>query len=379
MGNCLGGELSEEKKAFLKDREIQKQIKRAEEIESRKVKLLLLGAGESGKSTIFKQMKINYGKPLETDELRGVIPHIKKNIYDNFLTVLKYASDEVGVDLGAIVGSDRIDGILEALTTAPDRPDTQTELTPELGQDIATLWASEEIKAVWRMRGKKYQALDSLEHFLVDIERIAEPDYFPTTEDYLLNRVRSTGMTNTKLIIKNVEFDIMDVGGQRSERRKWIQCFDNVTAIIFVAAISEYDQTLFEDSETDRIAEAITLFKRVLNYKIFKEHPIILFLNKNDLFEKKLFSVPLRVDGVRNEDFEGPFAEDAGDDPAKREAALIAAQDYMKQKFLSVAAEEKRQVYDHMTTATDSSNVKRIFDACVDIVLTEAIAHHFYK
>lgn len=39
---------------------------------------------------------------------------------------------------------------------------------------------------------------------------------------------------------------MVDVGGQRSERRKWIHCFENVTSIIFLAALSEYDQVLYE-------------------------------------------------------------------------------------------------------------------------------------
>ena len=39
---------------------------------------------------------------------------------------------------------------------------------------------------------------------------------------------------------------MVDVGGQRSERRKWIHCFENVTSIIFLVALSEYDQVLFE-------------------------------------------------------------------------------------------------------------------------------------
>ena len=47
-----------------------------------------------------------------------------------------------------------------------------------------------------------------------------------------------------------MEFRVFDVGGQRSERRKWIHCFDNVEAIIFITAISEYDQVLFEDETT---------------------------------------------------------------------------------------------------------------------------------
>lgn len=39
---------------------------------------------------------------------------------------------------------------------------------------------------------------------------------------------------------------MVDVGGQRSERRKWIHCFENVTSIMFLVALSEYDQVLVE-------------------------------------------------------------------------------------------------------------------------------------
>lgn len=42
---------------------------------------------------------------------------------------------------------------------------------------------------------------------------------------------------------------IVDVGGQKSERRKWIHCFENVTSLIFLASLSEYDQVL-EERET---------------------------------------------------------------------------------------------------------------------------------
>ena len=55
---------------------------------------------------------------------------------------------------------------------------------------------------------------------------------------------------------------MVDVGGQRSERRKWIHCFENVTSIIFLVALSEYDQILFEsDNEVIRfmIANLIAL------------------------------------------------------------------------------------------------------------------------
>ncbi len=55
------------------------------------------------------------------------------------------------------------------------------------------------------------------------------------------------------------------MGGQRNERKKWIHCFDDVTAVIFVAALSEYDQTLFEDSTTNRLLGAVELFGEICN------------------------------------------------------------------------------------------------------------------
>lgn len=51
---------------------------------------------------------------------------------------------------------------------------------------------------------------------------------------------------NKNLNVLCIIYRMVDVGGQRSERRKWIHCFENVTSIIFLVALSEYDQILFE-------------------------------------------------------------------------------------------------------------------------------------
>lgn len=50
---------------------------------------------------------------------------------------------------------------------------------------------------------------------------------------------------------------MVDVGGQRSERRKWIHCFENVTSIMFLVALSEYDQVLVESANEVSIYFAI--------------------------------------------------------------------------------------------------------------------------
>lgn len=113
---------------------------------------------------------------------------------------------------------------------------------------------------------------------------------------------------------------MVDVGGQRSERRKWIHCFENVTSIIFLVALSEYDQILFESEnevmkqkninnifETiqigltndnvsflwfyflqNRMEESKALFKTIITYPWFQHSSVILFLNKKDLLEEKI-------------------------------------------------------------------------------------------
>jgi len=87
---------------------------------------------------------------------------------------------------------------------------------------------------------------------------------------------------------KRLSFQMIDVGGQRSERKKWIHCFDDAKAVIFVAALSDYDVILNEDPDLNRMEESIRLFDSVCNNRWFVTACMILFLNKLDIFTKKL-------------------------------------------------------------------------------------------
>lgn len=68
------------------------------------------------------------------------------------------------------------------------------------------------------------------------------------TLHYLIIKFYATFLTTYRMV---------DVGGQRSERRKWIHCFENVTSIIFLAVLSEYDMTLFENNEVSSLMKNI--------------------------------------------------------------------------------------------------------------------------
>ena len=76
---------------------------------------------------------------------------------------------------------------------------------------------------------------------------------------------------------------MFDVGGQRDERRKWIQCFSDVTAIIFVAAMSGYNLTLREDATQNRLRESLDLFKNLWNNRSVLTHIICLYIISHDI------------------------------------------------------------------------------------------------
>merc|ERR1711893_494865 len=108
-------------------------------------------------------------------------------------------------------------------------------------------------------------------------------------------RAKTTGIVEISFKFRELTFKMVDVGGQRSERRKWIHCFDDVTAIIFCTALSAYDLVLAEDEEVNRMHESMKLFDSICNNKWFTETSIILFLNKKDLFEEKIAHSPLTI------------------------------------------------------------------------------------
>lgn len=143
------------------------------------------------------------------------------------------------------------------------------------------------IQKVWARRSE-FQIVESMKYYFNKIDAIMQPDYLASDDDILFARVRTSGIVTERYIIDGTMFEMYDVGGQRNERKKWIHCFDNVTAIIFVAALSEYDQALFEDASTNRMMEAITLFKEICNNKYFANSSMLLFLNKKDLFAEKV-------------------------------------------------------------------------------------------
>jgi hypothetical protein len=187
--------------------------------------------------------------------------------------------------------------------------------------------------------------------------------WIPSTDDCIRSRIRTCGVVKEEVKIDGTDMILYDVGGQRSERRKWMHMFDDITASIFVAAISEYDQNLFEDGSKNRLEEALDLFTECVNSTWLRDSRMILFLNKKDLFLKKFKEdkVPLNVSGL----FPSAPLDDSN---------VEAAIHWMKQQFqarIHRRSDLGTQIplVIHVTTATDASNIKTVFTAVKETIL----------
>ena len=241
--------------------------------------MLLLGTGESGKSTFDKQMRTIYGDGYSDQDLCA----FDKLVYQNILLSMQSMIHATEMLFISYSDPDNIDKANFLLSI-----DYKTVITLDnlYLESIRDLWADDGIQKCYSLR-REYQMIDSAKYFLDELDRTAAPHYQPTVQDILYVRVPTSGIIEYTFEVQDFSFRIVDVGGQRSERRKWIHCFEEVASIIFFAALSDYDQILSESHE-NRLKESMTLFRIIFNYPWFEYASIILFLNKKDLFEEKI-------------------------------------------------------------------------------------------
>ncbi|XP_035493907.1 guanine nucleotide-binding protein subunit alpha-12a isoform X2 [Scophthalmus maximus] len=271
---------AQEREARRRSREIDAMLARERRAVRRLVKILLLGAGESGKSTFLKQMRIINGQEFDHKALLD----FRDTIYENILKS------------------------------------------------------------------------ESVKYFLDNLDRIGQLSYSPSKQDILFARKATKGIVEHDFVIKKIPFKMVDVGGQRSQRQKWFQCFDGITSILFMVSSSEYDQVLMEDRRTNRLVESMNIFETIVNNKLFLNVSIILFLNKTDLLVEKIRTVDIRKN----------FPEFRGD-----HRRLEDVQAFLVQSFSRKRRNRGKPLFHHFTTAVDTENIRFVFHAVKDTILQE--------
>ena len=238
----------------------------------------------------------------------------------------------------------------------------------------------------------------------------------PTNQDILHSRKATKSITEYCVTINKIPFRFVDVGGQRSQRQKWFQCFESVTSILFIVSSSEYDQVLLEDRAKNRLRESQNIFETIVNNRCFQDVSYILFLNKTDLLEEKLKLVkilaknyileatvhhrrpspPSQPQVNHHTDLDnnlqslsppnsqlfisesrekvgfrsiGEYFPEFRGDPTD----LATVQSFILQLFDSVRRDKRKQMYHHFTTAVDTENIKYVFNAVRNTILQNNI------
>ncbi|OAL20998.1 hypothetical protein AYO22_08418 [Fonsecaea multimorphosa] len=264
------------------------------------------GAGDSGKSTVLKQLKLINGGGYSGEDrwyFKGVI---FANMVRSMQAILE-AMDVFEIPF-ANPTVDRHATTIFAQTqrTAP------AELSPEVYLAIRVLWADGGVQECFS-RCSEFQVCDSAQYTPPDrmaynsyfdaIDRIASPNFLPNDQDILRSRHKTTGVAEFSFTSSKSPKDtgtlyrVIDVGGQRSERKKWMHFFEGVDLVLFLVALSEYDQTLYEDGSVNRLQEAVDLFRSVCyESPWFRGNTAVkVVFNKTDLFRDKLRRSPLEV------------------------------------------------------------------------------------
>ncbi|XP_063077782.1 guanine nucleotide-binding protein subunit alpha-13a [Engraulis encrasicolus] len=351
--NCLLNQ--HEAEQTRKSKEIDKCISRDKTYAKKLVKILLLGAGESGKSTFLKQMRIIHGQDFD----RGAREEFRATIYSNVIKgvrVLVDAREKLHIPWGdednqvhgeTMMGFDtRSSMMLHGMV--------ETKVFLHYLPSIRALWHDSGIQNAYDRR-REFQLGESVKYFLDNLDKLGQPDYLPSQQDILLARKPTKGIHEYEFEIKNVPFKMVDVGGQRSERRRWFECFDSVTSILFLTSSSEYDQVLMEDRQTNRLMESLNIFETIVNNRVFAKVSIILFLNKTDLLEEKVATVSIK-------DYFPEYEGEPHD--------LEDVQKFLVECFKAKRRDQQQKpLYYHFTTAINTENIKMVFRDVKDTIL----------
>jgi len=354
------------------DRSVQREIERDKIIETRVHKLLLLGAGGSGKSTFFKQLKTIHGDGHTPREKDGFKRQVYGQVIESMQILVRQCklltdgpSEDMENDERAVnmrnemteeeIADYKIDvefaGSCKSLLDLPNGAAGMDEI---LADHVTRLW--NDCPAIIRMfeHRNKICVPDSSGYFFKQMDRIGKSDYVPNNDDILFVRYRTTGMTEKEFRINEAIFKVHDVGGQRNERKKWIHFFDGVTAVLFVVSLTCYDEVPFEDvtdldadvTLANSMLESIKVFEETLNTRCFQRTGFILFFNKSDLMQEKIKRIPITT----------AFPEYRGQQQYK------PAVEYIQNYFLELNKVKEREMFGHITTATDTKNVEKVFN-----------------
>ncbi|KAJ5465987.1 guanine nucleotide binding proteinalpha subunit [Penicillium desertorum] len=304
-----------------RDSDINMHLKSGRKQAKKTLKIPLLDASQSGKSKILRQMTISHSSTLSEEKRQETRAVVHENIINGFKVVLgNMASDNIESSTGT--GKTAASLIHE---TAFDAYSEKTSISPLISDALKCLWNDAGFQTLSTSHG-----LPFYESLLQSIDLLSTPGWVPRNRDVLYARFRITEITETFFEQTSTKVQMIDLGGQQLGRKKSIRCFADVDCAVFVVALSSYNQHTVEGYNA--MHQEMMLFDSLLNDYRFQHTPVILFLNKFNLLERKLAVSPPS----------NHFADFNGSDTDPYAAATFFAHQFQK-----INRTPERQIHAH--------------------------------
>lgn len=251
---------------------------------NRNVTILLLGCGESGKSTSLKSLRNlmtgDFAFPLQQDEWRIAV---RRNLVNSMRWILSKFKGS---------GRSFADQPIESYASfLPKMDDENVAFEPILIEAIEDVYNDVAVQDLARYRYLS-PSQDSALYFLASIRRIASPDYVPSVQDAFRARLPTTGIFETTVTRENTIYHVFDFGGAQSERKKWVHGFNCANVVVFHVPVDCYTLSIAEDPNVNMMEESLTLFDGISNSFYFSEALIILVFTKCDTLKTVLEEFP---------------------------------------------------------------------------------------
>eukprot|EP01084_Bolivina_argentea_P042834 78961_1 len=248
-------------------------------------KMMILGAGLTGKSSILKQLRYIYGREFDEPEFVAAKPHITQNLIESIRTLAIYSDILYSQGKNTHVKPENIE-----IRNRVARMSDKQQFTREHYNDFVQLWNDIGIQRTFMKYRYEFQLLQNFPYLAANMHNYYLQSYIPTFEDLCKSRQRTSGINRLKFIDVNETgkyeeiYEIYDVGGLKAERRKWYHFLDDVEVIMFVVDLSGFCRLLWEDNRNNRLREDIGLFRHVIDLKNCKNSHVVVLLNKMDIF-----------------------------------------------------------------------------------------------
>eukprot|EP01083_Nonionella_stella_P026445 72804_1 len=351
--------------------------------------LLLIGSPDAGASTLFETFKLvpnDHNLDLLLREGRSAI---RQNCVSGILTLLQQSQDLYDQDTQhnkecLVSLSDDVVNAINLIVHYKSESFTHHlghNESQELCKAIYKIWRLDSIQATFLLRDTKYRFPVNVDYFFDKIKEIMMEDYIPTKEDALKCKMPKSRSIEHTYTYKEKEYKVIDSSALSNERRKWIHQFDTSDAILFVAALDNYNTISSEDAlgnTHNAMHEAIASYA-ICNSKWLKNPEVILFLNRDDLFREKLrqqislsvcFSASV---GWKGTEWDGPdytpIVDYDYDDKQHYDECYAAAITFIGNAFLEIRTTR----YYHVISATDNQ-MDEVFDAIQHMLIGKGLA-----